>query len=118
MNIIFIIHLIIFTISILIPFLGNPLLLSLYSLLVPFVFWHWAVNDDTCALTMAEMYFTGQTKEKSFFGRLLRPIYKINEHQSHMMISSLYLILWFYVQYRLDRIPITPKNVRLLFKKP
>lgn len=81
---------------------------------MPFVFWHWVVNDDTCGLTLVEMYVTGKPKMETFFGRLLKPIYKISEHQSHVFISTLYLCLWIFVQYRLDRIPLTPNLVKEL----
>ena len=38
-----------------VPFMKNKQNLEFYSLLVPFIFFHWSVNDDTCALTQMEM---------------------------------------------------------------
>ena len=64
MNIIFYIHLVLFITMLVIPFLKNTQLLEMYSLLVPFIFYHWSVNDDTCALTQAEMFVTGKEKEQ------------------------------------------------------
>ena len=49
-----------------IPFMKNKQNLEFYSLLVPFIFFHWSVNDDTCALTQMEMAVTGNKKEETF----------------------------------------------------
>jgi len=62
MNIIFYIHLLLFLAVLIVPFLKNKELLELYSILIPFIFYHWSVNDDTCALTQMEMYVTGNSK--------------------------------------------------------
>jgi hypothetical protein len=50
-----------------VPFMKNKQNLEFYSILVPFIFFHWSVNDDTCALTQMEMVVTGNKKEESFF---------------------------------------------------
>jgi hypothetical protein len=87
-----------------IPFLKNTQLLEMYSLLVPFIFYHWSVNDDTCALTQMEMYVTGNTKEETFFGRVMGPIYKMDDTDSSKILKTLMFALWMIVQYRLGRI--------------
>ena len=43
------------------PFVGKRMV-EFYSLLS--IFFHWSVNDDTCALTQVEMFVTGNEKEK------------------------------------------------------
>lgn len=50
-----------------VPFMKNKQNLEFYSLLVPFIFFHWSVNDDSCALTQMEMAVTGNKKEETFF---------------------------------------------------
>lgn len=104
MNIIFYIHLVLFIAMLVIPFLKNTQLLEMYSLLVPFIFYHWSVNDDTCALTQMEMYVTGNTKEETFFGRVMGPIYKMDDTDSSKILKTLMFALWMLVQYRLGRI--------------
>jgi hypothetical protein len=90
-----------------IPFLKNTQLLEMYSLLVPFIFYHWSVNDDTCALTQMEMYVTGNTKEETFFGRVMGPIYKMDDTDSNKILKTLMFALWMIVQYRLGRITLS-----------
>ena len=87
-----------------IPFLKNTQLLEMYSLLVPFIFYHWSVNDDTCALTQKEMYVTGNSKEETFFGRIMGPIYKMEDNEANNLLKTVMFGLWMLVQYRLGRI--------------
>ena len=89
-----------------IPFLKNTQLLEMYSLLVPFIFYHWSVNDDTCALTQMEMYVTGNTKEETFFGRVMGPIYKMEDTDANKLLKTVMFALWMLVQYRLGRITL------------
>lgn len=104
MNIIFYIHLVLFITMLVIPFLKNTQLLEMYSLLVPFIFYHWSVNDDTCALTQMEMYVTGNSKEETFFGRIMGPIYKMEDNEANNLLKTVMFGLWMLVQYRLGRI--------------
>jgi hypothetical protein len=104
MNIIFYIHLVLFITMLVIPFLKNTQLLEMYSLLVPFIFYHWSVNDDTCALTQMEMYVTGNSKEETFFGRIMGPIYKMEDTDANNLLKTVMFGLWMLVQYRLGRI--------------
>jgi hypothetical protein len=89
-----------------IPFLKNTQLLEMYSLLVPFIFYHWSVNDDTCALTQMEMYVTGNDKEETFFGRIMGPIYKMEDTDANKLLKTVMFALWMLVQYRLGRITL------------
>jgi len=89
-----------------IPFLKNTQLLEMYSLLVPFIFYHWSVNDDTCALTQMEMYVTGNDKEETFFGRIMGPIYKMEDTDANKLLETVMFALWMLVQYRLGRITL------------
>lgn len=106
MNIIFFIHLILFVATLVIPFLKNTQLLEMYSILIPFIFYHWSVNDDTCALTQMEMYITGKKKEETFFGRIVGPIYKMDDTESKKLLKTIMFGLWLFTQYRLGRIDL------------
>jgi hypothetical protein len=89
-----------------IPFLKNTQLLEMYSILIPFIFYHWSVNDDTCALTQMEMYVTGNSKEETFFGRIMGPIYKMDDTDANNLLKTVMFGLWLFVQYRLGRIDL------------
>jgi hypothetical protein len=81
--------------------------LEFYSLLVPFIFYHWSVNDDTCALTQVEMMVTGNEKEETFFGRIMGPIYKMDDTDANNFLKTLLFSLWMLVQFRLGRIDLS-----------
>ena len=68
MNIIFIIHVIFLGWILVTPFLNDRRQLEFYSMVIPFIFYHWSVNDDTCALTQAEMMVTGKTRTRRSWG--------------------------------------------------
>ena len=91
-----------------IPFMKNKQNLEFYSLLVPFIFFHWSVNDDTCALTQMEMAVTGNDKDETFFGRVMGPIYKMDDTDANNFLKSVFFFLWLLVQYRLNRIDLEP----------
>jgi hypothetical protein len=87
-----------------VPFMKNKQNLEFYSILVPFIFYHWSVNDDSCALTQMEMVLTGEKKENTFFGRVVGPIYKMDDTSANNLLKSLLFFLWLFVQFRLNRI--------------
>jgi len=107
MNIIFFIHLVFFITMLVVPFMKNKKNLEFYSLLVPFIFYHWSVNDDTCALTQMEMMVTGNEKEETFFGRIMGPIYKMDDTDANNFLKTLLFSLWMIVQFRLGRIDLS-----------
>lgn len=115
MNIIFWIHLILFIIVLIIPFTNNKRSLEFYSILIPFLFFHWSVNDDTCALTQAEMYVTGQKKEETFIHRVVSPIYKMDDTHSNNLTKTLFFALWGIVQYRLGRFDSFIDDFKVVF---
>lgn len=104
MNIIFTIHLFFLVAILLVPFIGTTDHLEFYSLLIPFLFFHWTTNDDTCALTQIESWATGKSKEQTFMGRVMGPIYNIDEHEANHLIKIVFFFLWMFVQFRLGRL--------------
>jgi len=103
-KIIFGIHVAVLIVGIVLPFVANRPFLLMYSLLVPFLFFHWAVNDDTCALTQFEMMLTKEPKHRTFMGRLMGPIYKVSDDELGKLTKGLFFFLWLLVQWRLGLI--------------
>jgi len=120
-NVVFWIHLFLFVAILVVPFL--PLKthrhnLEFYSLLVPFLFFHWSVNDDTCFLTEVEKRVTGKTETKeTFFGRIVSPIYKMEDTHANNMLKTVLFTLWFWTQYRLGRFDVVEKDVKMVISK-
>ena len=104
MNIIFYIHVLILLGGIFIPFVGAKEMLELYSLIIPFVFYHWLMNDDTCFLTQVEVWVTNEEKDKTFMGRIMGPVYNVGDDDAGKILKTVFFFLWFFVQYRLGRI--------------
>jgi hypothetical protein len=115
MNIIFFIHVLLFVGALVIPFVNNKDLLEFYSLVIPFLMFHWVMNDDTCALTQMEMYMTGKEKEQTFFGRLVGPLYSMSDSDADKCVKGILFTLWLVVQFRLNRVPGINK-IRELYK--
>ena len=54
-------------------------------------------------------------KEQTFFGRLLKPIYTMDDNDAGKASKTILFILWFVVKVRLERIPGLNK-IRWLYK--
>lgn len=61
------------------PFTSSRRLLVLHAFIVPFLWLHWVLNDDTCALTLIENRLRGVTNGQSFFYALVSPVYRIRD---------------------------------------
>jgi len=117
MNIIFLLHTIFLLAILIIPFTNNRENLEFYSLLIPFLFFHWSVNDDTSALTQLEMSMTGQKKEETFMGRLVGPIYKMPDDDINKFTKSIFFLLWAIVQYRIGHFDFLINQTKQYFKE-
>lgn len=100
-NIIYILHVLLFIATLTIPFSDDRKLLSLYSFIIVFVFFHWILNDDTCFLTHLESRCRNVSINKTFMQRLIGPIYNMNRDSSNVFIKFLMFFLWFVVQLKL-----------------
>ena len=101
---IFIIHITLVIAAILTPFIANRQMLLMYSIIIPFVFFHWSVNDDTCALTQLECLITNKHKDQTFMGRIFGPIYNVSDDQLGKLTKGVFFGLWFFTQWRLGLI--------------
>ena len=76
------------------PFTSNRALLVLHALIVPFLWLHWLLNDDTCALTVLENRLRGVSNDSSFFHALVSPVYKIRDSTVRALCWGATLALW------------------------
>ena len=117
MNIIFALHALLLLFLIIIPFVNDERLLQMYSILIPFIFYHWSVNDATCAMTQLETYVTGKNKNDTFFHRLVSPVYKMDDTAANNLLKSTLFFLWMFTQYRLERFKIVEDDLKKLLSK-
>lgn len=99
-NMVFVIHLLIFLMALVIPFSDDKRLLSMYSILMVFVLFHWVINDDSCILTLIEKKLRNVEIEKTFFQQILGPIYNYGNN-SDVIGKMLFFMLWLIVQIKL-----------------
>ena len=98
------IHVLFITAVLVVPFTNNIDYLQFYTVFIPFLFLHWALNDDTCALTVIEKVVTGKTENKeTFVGRIIDPIYNMDDSNISKLNKVVAFGLWFFVMFRLNR---------------
>jgi hypothetical protein len=100
----FYVHVFLLVLGILLPFIGQTKYLEFYSILIPTLFLHWALNDDTCFLTNLEQMVSDVPKERTFMGRLIGPIYNLSDDGIGKGIKIVLFTLWVYVQFKLGHL--------------
>lgn len=83
------------------PFLNMNYLLLLHAIIVPFIIIHWLLNDNTCALTVAErnlkkLVYGTVDEDECFTCKLIEPVYdfKKNNVKSSKIIYIVTISLW------------------------
>ena len=86
------------------PFLNINYFLLLHVITVPFIMFHWILNNNTCALTIAEHFITEKITGKkvdpreSFMSNLINPVYDFADNHRdldillYIVVSILFLI--------------------------
>jgi len=114
MNIIFWIHFCFLLWILVTPFMNDRRQLEFYGMIIPFIFYHWSVNDDTCAMTQLEMMLTNQEKEKTFMHRVVSPIYVMEENDVNKITKTVFFTLWAFGQYRLGHFSMFTEDLKRL----
>ena len=76
------------------PFSSERWALVLHFVTVPFLWIHWLMNDDTCALTVLEKAVRGVDDSHSFFYNLVSPVYKVTDDTVRSWCWGLSIALW------------------------
>ena len=104
-----ILHIIVIMFVLLTPFTNSNYLLFLHFTIVPFIVFHWIINDNTCCLTVAEKkikeYTYGKNVEmdECLSYKLIAPIYDFtNNYKDFEMLSYLLVgVAWSMSGYKL-----------------
>lgn len=90
-----IIHLLLILFVVLVPFFNDNFLLLLHIMIVPFILFHWLMNDNNCSLTLIEKSLRkkiyGSSDLTCFTCQLIEPVYDFNKNFDRMT-KLLYLI--------------------------
>lgn len=93
-TVIWVLHMLLVCFVALAPFSGERWALVLHFLTVPFLWIHWLLNDDTCALTMLEKAVRGVDDSQSFFYSVVSPVYKVKDDTLRSWCWALSGVLW------------------------
>ena len=74
------------------PFCPFELLLTYHLMIIPFLWFHWIINDNTCALTMIESKLRGVEPSTTFVGSVVNPIYEPKTYQYYIITAILFAI--------------------------
>lgn len=78
------------------PFASDLAAPTAHAVLTPFLWAHWALNDDTCVLTVAERWLRGLPDDStsSFFHSLVSPVYKVADGDARALAWGASAALW------------------------
>lgn len=101
LNTITYVHLLLVGFIVAVPFTNSNYFLLLHAILVPFIIFHWILNDNTCVLTIIEKkirkdYMNKTDDEDCITCKLIEPVYdfKKNYSQFTTIIYVITIILW------------------------
>ena len=114
-NLIWVLHILLVIWLVVTPFTQNEPMLVLHLIMVPFLWFHWILNDDTCALTLIEQKLRGidpsECAEKSFFFNLVSPVYKIQDDAVRKISWVLSIALWLVTLSKVMKRPSMIKDI-------
>lgn len=108
-----VLHLMVIIFILLAPFSNSNYLLSLHAVIIPFIIFHWILNNNTCSLTIMEKFVRQQTYGKDinendcFSYKFIAPIYDFNKNYeaystfTYVLILSLWGISVFNLSHKL-----------------
>jgi hypothetical protein len=100
-NIIRVLHFLLVAFLILAPFTKDSLFILTNIVLIVSIMFHWAVNNQTCCLTICEKILRGKELDsETFFGNLVGPVYSANETSITWIFMSTLLIFSIIQLYR------------------
>ncbi len=111
-NLVWLLHMLFLVWVVVVPFTNNEPMLVLHLIVMPFLWFHWWLNDDTCALTLMEQHLRGVSSEQSFFHALVSPVYKIQDGDVRALSWVFSVVLWLVT---LSKVMNRPAMIREVF---
>jgi hypothetical protein len=109
LNIVTVLHIIFVLFVVVVPFTSSNYLLFIHSIFIPFLLFHWIINDNTCALTIIERKLRQQISGKDFVDdecitcKLIEPVYDFRKNYETftVIIYTVTISLWLISVYKL-----------------
>lgn len=83
-----------------VPFFGSTQMMLHYVMFIPLLFVQWYMNDHNCLFTDFEHWLRDIPHNQTFIGRVIHPVYNINQHDEFDIIVITTLLLWFIALWR------------------
>lgn len=94
-DLIFFIHILMFLSVVIIPFTNNKILVLINLLFMMLILLHWIVNNNVCALTIAEKMIRGtQDDDQTFFGNIFGKFYTFGKEERISWFVIIFLIIF------------------------
>ena len=90
------------------PFSSDRRVLALHLLTTPFLWLHWWLNDDTCALTLLESTLRGVEPSRCFVHAVVSPIYKVADEDVRLASWYASVGLWLVTLARVSWADVLP----------
>jgi hypothetical protein len=109
LNIVSILHIMFVLFVLIVPFTSSNYLLFIHSIFIPFLLFHWILNDNTCALTIIERKLRQTISGKEFVDdecitcKLIEPVYDFRKNYETftLIIYTITISLWLISVYKL-----------------
>ena len=97
-----VLHLIVIIFVVGAPFSNSNYLLMMHTIIIPFIMFHWYLNNNTCSLTVAEKFIRQKTygsdvnDDDCFTFKFIAPIYDFNKNNEDFSTFTWFLTtgLW------------------------
>lgn len=102
LNIISALHIMLLLFVMCVPFINSNYLLLLHFIIVPFIIFHWIINDNTCFLTVVERGLKkkiyGYVDEESCLTcKLVEPVYDFKKNYVSFTVSIYAITISFWL---------------------
>lgn len=109
LNIVTVLHMLFVLFVVVVPFTSSNYLLLMHSIFIPFLLFHWIINDNTCALTIIERKLRQKISGKDDVDdecitcKLIEPVYDFRKNYETFtaIIYTVTISLWLISVYKL-----------------
>ena len=88
------VHVVVVAFVLLAPFSDDAAVIRAHVWLVPFLWIHWILNDDSCALTVLECRLRGVSVDRSFVHGIVGPVYRMGRASSSWLAWLATFLAW------------------------
>lgn len=107
-KVIMVLHSLFILFIIITPFIKSDYFTLIHAIIIPFIVFHWIVNNNTCSVVFVEkkinrLVFGYDKDYRGFFANLIEPVYdfKKNHNEYALCIYGITIALWLVSVYKI-----------------